>query len=64
MVRYADDMLVLFEREDDAHRLMRVLATTTGKIRVNAQPSQNSIASLWQTSRLAGNRKWRETTHL
>jgi hypothetical protein len=31
LTRYADDVLAVFEREDDAHRLMRVLPKRLGK---------------------------------
>jgi RNA-directed DNA polymerase len=42
IVRYADDALAFFEREDDAQRLMRVLPLRLGRfgLRLNAQKTQ------------------------
>jgi group II intron reverse transcriptase/maturase len=42
LLRYADDTLALFEREDDAHRFMRVLPLRLGKfgLRLNLQKTR------------------------
>jgi RNA-directed DNA polymerase len=42
LLRYADDALALFEREDDAHRFMRVLPLRLGKfgLRLNLQKTR------------------------
>src|SRR5437868_11948622 len=39
ILRYADDTMALFEREDDAHRFLRVLPLRLGKfgLRLNTQ---------------------------
>jgi hypothetical protein len=43
MVRYADDMLVLFEREDDAHRLMRVLPLRLAKFGLTLNQAKTQL---------------------
>ncbi len=42
LIRYADDALAVFEREDDAHRFYRVLPLRLGKfgLRLNAQKTR------------------------
>ena len=53
ILRYADDALALFEREDDAHRFLRVLAVTAGQIRLTPQSTEDAAACGWQTPCLA-----------
>ena len=54
LIRYADDALAVFEREDDARRFMRVLPQAAGEIRGTSQRGQNAPAGLWESGRRGG----------
>ena len=54
LLRYADDALALFEREDDAQRFLRVLPLRLGKCGCTAQRPEDPTAGVRQTARLAG----------
>lgn len=43
LVRYADDFVVLFEREDDAHRVMAVLPKRFGKYGLRLHPEKTRL---------------------
>lgn len=56
IIRYADDTLVLFEREDDAHRLMRVLPLRLAKFGLTLNRAKTQLLrfgkqAAWQLSR-------------
>jgi hypothetical protein len=54
LMRYPDDTLLVFEREEDAQRVMRVLPFAAGQIRVASQCPENAGGALRQTRRVAG----------
>jgi Reverse transcriptase (RNA-dependent DNA polymerase) len=54
LMRYADDTLLVFEREEDAQRVMRVLPFAAGQIRVASQCPENAAGALRQTRRVTG----------
>jgi RNA-directed DNA polymerase len=43
ILRYADDALALFEREDDAHRCMRVLPRRLAKVGLRLNPQKTQL---------------------
>jgi RNA-directed DNA polymerase len=43
ILRYADDAMALFEREDDAHRFMRVLPLRLGKYGLRLNPQKTRL---------------------
>src|SRR5215471_2193748 len=45
IIRYADDALALFEREDDAHRFLRVLPLPLGKFGLRLNPSKTRLVA-------------------
>src|SRR5262249_12601221 len=48
ILRYADDAMALFEREDDAHRVMRVLPLRLGKYGLRLNPQKTRLPPLGQ----------------
>ena len=54
LIRYADDALALFEREDDARRFMRVLPLRLGKFGLRLNTQKTCLLASGQTPRLAG----------
>jgi hypothetical protein len=60
IIRYADDTMVLFEREDDAHRFMRVLPLRLAKFgltlnQTKTQPLRFGKQAAWQSAK-SGNK--------
>jgi retron-type reverse transcriptase len=60
IIRYADDTMVLFEREDDAHRFMRVLPLRLAKFGLTLNPAKTQLLrfgkqAAWQASK-SGNK--------
>jgi group II intron reverse transcriptase/maturase len=56
LLRYADDALAVFEREDDAHRFMRVLPLRLGKFGLQLNPQKTRVLAFgkrpaWQALR-------------
>jgi RNA-directed DNA polymerase len=45
IIRYADDALALFEREDDAHRFLRVLPLRLGKFGLRLNPAKTRLVA-------------------
>jgi RNA-directed DNA polymerase len=56
LLRHADDALAIFEREDDAHRFMRVLPLRLGKFDLPLNPQKTRLLACgkrpaWQALR-------------
>ena len=56
LIRYADDALAVFEREDDAHRLMRVVPKRLGKFGLRLNPQKTHLVAFgkrqaWQMAK-------------
>src|SRR5262249_62376049 len=48
LIRYADDALAVFEREDDARRVWRVLPLRLWKFGLRLNPGKNPLLALWK----------------
>lgn len=57
MVRYADDLLICCEREDDAHRLMEVLPRRFGRYGLKLHPDKTRLVPFCSPRRLGGDRE-------
>ena len=51
LIRYADDAILIFEREDDAHRVLRVIAKRFEKYGLTLHPDKTRLIAFNQPSR-------------
>jgi RNA-directed DNA polymerase len=64
LVRYADDFVVLFEREDDARRVLGVLPKRFGKYGLSLHPTKTRLLPFKKPPRSGGDRASRTTFDL
>jgi RNA-directed DNA polymerase len=64
LVRYADDFVIIFEREDDARRVLDVLPKRFGKYGLSLHPTKTRLLSFKKPPRHGGNRASRTTFDL
>lgn len=51
LVRYADDFIIGFEREDDARRVMAVIEKRVGRFGLTLHPDKTRLLPFWQPPR-------------